>query len=102
MELSTWKVASVDHQTRTTPETHVITLWKTHCDLKHELLRNRYPYMGNQFRNQYFVETIRSQPGVSSYSGQDYLSFLLNGVQGRHKGIVPQIVESGTWLFFVR
>ena len=26
-------VASVDHQTRT-PETHVITLWKTHCDLK--------------------------------------------------------------------
>ena len=26
-------VASVDHHTRT-PETHVITLWKTHCDLK--------------------------------------------------------------------
>ena len=26
-------VASVYHQKRT-PETHVITLWKTHCDLK--------------------------------------------------------------------
>ncbi len=26
-------VASVDHQTRT-PATHLITLWKTHCDLK--------------------------------------------------------------------
>ena len=26
-------VASVDHQTRK-PGTHVITLWKTHCDRK--------------------------------------------------------------------